>query len=445
MRIKHGISAFLCLAGTLLYGQGAPENADGNWQHWRGPGESGVVSAGNPPLEWSETENIRWKAAIPGKGHATPIIWGDQLILLAAVPTDKRSPAAQDNGEGEGQDWMNPTSTDLIHRFEVISVDKHSGAVNWETTLREELPHSQTHQFGSWASNSPVTDGRHIYAYFGSHGLYCLDMEGRIIWERNLGRMEKRMSFGEGSSPVLYGDWLIVQRDHQGPSALHVLDKLTGETVWESERDEISSWSTPLVIEYRGRAQLVTSATNRVRSYDVRTGKLLWECGGMTGNVIPSPVFAGGLVYLMSGFRGSALLAIDLSKATGDITGTEAVAWSYDQNTPYTPSPVLMDGKLYFLKGNNGYLSCLNAADGAVYYANVRLEGIGNIFSSPVGIGDRLYILGMNGTTCVVSRGETFGVLSRNTLEDKFIASPVVSGDCLYLRGEQNLYCICGE
>jgi outer membrane protein assembly factor BamB len=151
------------------------------------------------------------------------------------------------------------------------------------------------------------------------------------------------------------------------------------------------------------------------------------------------------MVYLMSGFRGNALLAIDLSKASGDITGTDAVVWSYDQYTPYTPSPVLMKGKLYFLKGNNGYLSCLDAADGSVYYTNQRLEGIKNIFSSPIAVGDRLYILGMDGTTCVVRQGERLDVMKQNSLEDKFIASPVVSGDCLYLRGEQYLYCICGE
>lgn len=295
------------------------------------------------------------------------------------------------------------------------------------------MPYSHTHEFGSWASNSPVTNGEHIYAYFGSHGLYCLDMEGQILWERDLGRMEKHMSFGEGSSPILFKDKLIVLRDHQGQSMLHVLDRNKGETLWEVERDEISSWSSPSVIEYNSSLQLVTSATNQIQSYDLETGKVLWECTGLTRNVIPTPLYADGLVYVMSGFRGSALFAIDLSKASGDITDSYAIAWSYDQNTPYTPNPILMDGKIYFLKVNNGYLTCLNAKNGTEYYTNQKLEGIKNIFTSPVGVKDRIYIAGTNGVSCVVKTGETFELSAQNTLDDQF------------LRGVKALYCIAKE
>ena len=195
---------------------------------------------------------------------------------------------------------MSPNTTDNIHRFEVISVDRGNGEILWQTTVREQVPFSQTHQFGSWASNSPVTDGERIYAYFGSHGLYCLDMNGEIVWDRDLGRLEKVMNFGEGSSPALYKDKLIVVRDHQGPSSIYVIDKHTGETIWESERDEISAWATPLVYEFEGHVQILTSATNKIRSYDLETGDIIWECGGMTRNVIPTPVFHNGIVYLAS-------------------------------------------------------------------------------------------------------------------------------------------------
>jgi len=438
-------TALLLMFSGYLLGQSNLPGYENNWAQWRGPYETGVAPAGNPPLEWSETTNIKWKSEIPGIGHATPIIWEDQIILLSAVQTDQKFEPDTTGEEQEERDWMNPKSTEYIHKFVVISVDRTSGEIRWQTTVREELPYSHTHEFGSWASNSPVTDGEHIYAYFGSHGLYCLNFQGEILWERDLGRMEKVMSFGEGSSPTLYKDKLIVLRDHQGQSMLHVLDKSTGDILWEVERDEVSSWSTPAVIEYKGSPQLVTSATNKIRSYNLENGEVLWECGGLTRNVIPSPIYADGMVYLMSGFRGNALLAIDLSKASGDITDSEAIVWKSDQNTPYTPNPVLMDGKIYYLKANNGYLTCVNAKDGTEYYSSQKLEGIKNIFTSPVGVKDRIYVAGTNGVFSVVKHGEAFELLSENTLDDQFFASPVILGNTLFLRGVKALYCVSEE
>jgi len=445
MRTMLSTATFLVVLSGLLYGQANSFDDLGDWTQWRGPFETGVAPAGNPPVEWSETQNIKWKSEIPGIGHATPIIWKDQMVLLSAIQTDQRA-QLEEAGDGGGADWMNPKSTDFIHKFAVISVDRTNGEIQWQTVVREELPYSHTHEFGSWASNSPVTDGERIYAYFGSHGLYCLNLEGEILWERDLGRMEKVASFGEGSSPYLYQDKLVILRDHQGQSAIHVLNKLTGDILWEADRDEVSSWSTPTVVEFEGTAQLITAATNKVRSYDIANGKLLWECGGLTRNVIPSPMYLDGKVYVMSGYRGNALLVIDLDKASGDITGTDAIVWSYDEsNTPYTPSPVLMDGKLYFLKANNGYLSCLDAKDGTVYYESEKLEGIRNIFTSPLGVKDRLYVVGTNGVTSVVKAGEEFEVLTENTLEDEFFASPIVLGNDLYIRGVKAMYCISEE
>lgn len=443
-KILNLATLLFCCAGILI-AQDSPTVDLQNWSQWRGPLTTGVAPAGNPPIKWDEHTNIAWKAEIPGIGHATPIIWKDQIILLSAVQTDKYVEPDTTGKNQDENDWMKPRKTDYIHQFDVISVDRNSGKIRWQTTVREELPHSHTHQFGSWASHSPVTDGKHIYAYFGSHGLYCLNMEGEIQWERDFGRLRKVASFGEGCSPVLYRDNLIVLRDHQGQSVLHVLNKNTGDPIWEVERDEVSSWATPVVIEFMGRTQIITSATNRVRSYDMNSGEVIWECSGMTGNVIPSPVYANGMLYVMSGFRGSALLAIDLSKATGDITDSDAIVWKYDQNTPYTPCPVLMDDKLYFLKVNHGYLTCLNALDGTENYTNQKLGGIKNIFTSPLGVDDRIYITGTDGTTCVIKHGNEYEELALNRLDDSFYASPVVIGDVLYLRGENNLYCISGD
>jgi outer membrane protein assembly factor BamB len=445
MRTILNIATILIFISNYSYGQDKLADYEMNWHQWRGPYASGVAPAGEPPVEWSEGKNVKWKVEIPGKGHATPIIWGNQMILLSAVQTDIKVETEEPEKDQSQNQWMSPTSTEYIHEFVVLSVDKNNGKILWKTIVHEELPHSNTHEFGSWASNSPVTDGVNIYAYFGSHGLYCLDKEGKILWERNFGQMEKVMSFGEGSSPILHEDKLIVLQDHQGQSILYVLDKKTGKDIWKIERDETSSWATPFIVEYNGKTQIVTSATKKIRSYDLINGEVVWECNGMTRNVIPSPVNANGMIYLMSGFRGSSLLAIDLSKAKGDITNSDAIAWQYDQNTPYTPSPVLMDGKLYFLKVNNGYLTCLDAKDGKELYSAEKLEGIQNIFASLVGVEDRIYVTGANGTFSVVKQGADFEVLSQNKLDDGFHASPVVIGNDLFLRGFKYLYCISEE
>jgi len=416
-----------------------PADFTTNWPEWRGLYNSGAASDGNTPAEFSETKNIKWKIEIPGKGHATPIIWGNQIIVQTAVPTDKK--AEKSDAAQSAANPMAPSQTELIHQFTVISVDKTSGKINWQKVVKEELPAERTHELGSWASNSPVTDGENIFAFFGSRGLYCLDMKGNVKWERNFGPMEIVMSFGEGSSPAIYKDKVFIQWDHQGKSYLYALDKKTGKEAWTAEREEITSWATPMVVEVNGKAQVITSATNKVRSYDVETGQIIWECTGMTKNVIPNPMYADGILFLMSGFRGNALKAIDLAKAKGDISGTGAILWEYNQDTPYTPSAVVMDGKLYFLKGNNGIMTCLNAKDGKVLYSNQKLDGITNVFSSPTGSKDKIYVAA-TGVVDVVKAGPEFSLLAKNTLDDTFEASPVVVGNDLFLRGYKYLYCI---
>ncbi|MDB4581534.1 PQQ-like beta-propeller repeat protein [Draconibacterium sp.] len=411
-----------------------------NWAQWRGPLGTGAAVKGNPPTEFSETKNLKWKTEIPGKGHATPLVWEDKIIIQTAVATDEKIEVETNTEESEGQRRMSGNRTDAIHEFKVILVNRENGKIIWQTTVAKELPQESTHNLGSWASNSPCTDGEFIYAYFGSRGLFCLDFEGKLIWERDFGQMEKHMSFGEGASPYLYGKRLFVQWDHEGDSYLYAIDKKTGKDVWKLDRDEGTSWASPFVVEVNGKTQVITSATTNIRSNDFETGELLWASTGLTRNVIPVPVYEDGLLYVMSGFRGSALQAIDLSKAKGDITETDAIIWKYDQETPYTPNPLLMDRKLYFLRVNNGYLSCLDAKDGTVYYSKQKLEGINTIFSSPTGVGDKLYIAAKE-ICLVIKAGENFEILSSNILDDNFHASPVVVDDQLILRGFKSLYC----
>lgn len=432
------ISFSLFLFSLISQAQLKPADFAANWPEWRGLYNTGANPAGNPPVEFSETKNVKWKIEVPGKGHATPIIWENQIIIQTAVPTDI---AVMKSNDAAPANPMSPTQTDLVHQFKVISFDKNSGKINWETVVAKELPLERTHELGSWASNSPLTDGENIFAFFGTRGLYCLDMNGNIKWKRNFGQMDIVASFGEGSSPAISRDKIFIQWDHQGKSSMFALNKKDGTDAWKLDREEITSWATPLVVEVNGKAQVITSATNKVRSYDSETGQIIWECTGMTKNVIPSPMLADGILYLMSGFRGNAIKAIDLAKASGDITGTPTILWEYNQDASYTPSPVLMDGKLYFLKGNSGVISCLNAKDGKVLYSNQKLDGITNIFSSPTGSKDQIYIAATN-VVDVVKAGAEFSLLSKNTLDDTFEASPVVVGNELFLRGYKYLYCI---
>jgi outer membrane protein assembly factor BamB len=382
-------------------------------------------------VEWNENKNIRWKVKIPGKGSSSPIVWGERIFVLAAIPTDKlvepqeteKPPQRPPRGRRR-RPGIEPTT---VQKFSILAIERRTGKILWQRTAKEELPHEGTHLTGTWASNSPVTDGKHVYAYFGSRGLYCYDMEGNLVWSRDFGNMTIRLGFGEGSSPTLHDDKIIVNWDHEGQSFIVALNKETGEEIWRVNRDEITSWTTPIVVEYNGKLQVVTSATNRVRSYDLERGDLIWESSGMTLNTIPSPVAADGMVFATSGFRGNALLAIRLNDAQGDITESKAIVWTLDRDTPYVPSPLLYDETLYFLKRNSGILSCFNAKTGEEYYRQQRVEGLASVYASPVGAAGRVYIAGREGTTVVIQHGTEFKVLARNTLDEGFDASPLLS------------------
>ena len=267
-------------------------------------------------------------------------------------------------------------------------------------------------------------------------------MQGNLVWEKDLGDMTTARNFGEGSSPALHGNTIVVNWDHEGESFIVALDKKTGEEIWKVDRDERTSWATPIVVEHNGKAQVITSATNRIRSYDLATGAQIWECGGMTRNVIPNPVVANGIVYLMSGFRGNALLAINLDKASGDITDSDAIVWRHDADTPYVPSPVLYGDTLYFLQSNKSVISALDVKTGQAHYSRQQLEGASDTFVSPVGAGERVYVTDKNGTTVVIQHGPELEILATNSLDDNFSASAAIAGKEIYMRGHGHLYCI---
>jgi len=441
----YAFAAF-CLAFAVLYGSEDSSDQNMYWPQWRGPEGNGVAPQGDPPTEWTEEKNVRWKIEIPGEGHASPVVWGDKVYILTAIETDQ----AADPGEGESGDdevpsWgrrMGIKKPSKVYEFVIMAIDRKSGKTAWKRTACKELPHEGKHRDGSWASNSPVTDGERVYAFFGSRGLFCYDMDGKPLWEKKLGRMKTKMSFGEGSSPALYNNTIVINWDHEGQSFIIALDKKTGEELWKKDRDEDTTWATPLVVMHKKKPQVITNGSTRIRSYDLATGKLIWECGGMTRNAVPCPVSQDGVVFVMSGFRGSALLAIRLDKASGDITGSDAVEWRHGEGTPYVPSPLLYEDTMYFLQSNNGILSCFDAKTGKANYAQRKLEEVKGVYASPVGADGRVYLAGRNGVVLTIRHGLKYELLATNLLDDSFSASPAIVDQELYLRGHKHLYCI---
>ena len=414
----------------------AAADAAHNWGQWRGPLFTGVAPFADPPTEWSETKNIRWKIDLPGKGHSTPVVWGDRIFVTTAVPFGDPVPppvraGAHDNLQAlSGQECI------------VIAINRRDGKVLWQRTVHKDIPHEGGHETGSFASHSPITDGEHVYASFGSAGIYCLDMDGELKWTAELGHMKTLHGHGEGNSPALDGDTLFINWDQEGPSFLVALDKHTGKERWRTERDEVTSWSSPIILTQDGRKQVVVSATNRIRAYDPETGAVIWECGGMSTNVVASPVSADGMLYAGSSYERRAMVAIRLDGAKGDITRTGQVVWSRNRDTPYVPSPLLYGENLYFLKHYQGALTCVRAKTGEQIYGPQRLPEIYNIYASLAGAAGKIYVTSREGTTVVLKHGDEPLVLARNQLDDTFSASPAMVDGELYLRGGKHLYCI---
>ena len=411
-----------------------------NWHQWRGPEANGVSRTATPPIEWNEGKNILWKVAIDGNGSSTPIIWEDKVFLLTAIDTglvDPSLPKPEDQPDRVfGIKFPNTT-----YRFVVLCLDRETGKELWRRTATENTPREGHHGDNDFASASPTIDGKRLYCWFGSAGLYCYDLDGDKLWERELGKAYMEASLGEGCSPVVHDGKLVIVRDQQRQSYIEVIDAKSGETHWKADRDEPNAWATPRVVEHRGRPQVITAASNMVRSYDLNTGEIIWQCSGLTGNVIPSPVIEDNLVYCMSGYQGYSLLALPLS-ATGDISKSDAIVWQRNRATPYVSSPLLYDGMLYFNQSNQAILSCVDSKTGDSIMDRTRLPGVSNIYASPVGADGRVYVTGRNGTTLVLLRSRELNVLARNELNEQFDASPALAGKQLFLRGSKFLYCI---
>jgi outer membrane protein assembly factor BamB len=435
----------LAVIASLIASNAGAEDVTGNWHQWRGPDSRGVAPDSDPPIEWDEQTNIKWKVEVPGNGSSTPIVWGNQVFILTAVKTDRVGDALPEVEEPEtrgGNPFKIKPPTNY-HQFIVMSFDRQTGKVLWQDTATEQLPHEAYHHDHGYASASPTTDGKHLYASFGSRGIYCYDMQGNKVWDRDLGDMQVMRYFGEGISPALYGDSLIVTWDHEGDSFVVCLDAKSGDEKWKVPRKTGTSWSTPLVLEHDGKAQVIISGGDRLHSYDLATGKVIWECGRAPAAAIPVPVATDKLVFSMTGYPQTSrtLFAVPID-STGDLTDQDKLAWSRDRGTPYVPSPVLLGDTLYYVSSNSGILSSVNASTGDPIIDQKRVTGVRNIYSSPVAAAGRIYLTGRDGKTVVIKDGPELEVIATNELDDRIDASAAIAGDELFLRGKKYLYCI---
>jgi len=436
------IVAALFLTTCVCRGAETIDVASCDWHQWRGPLGTGEAQNADPPSSWKfdaqsgASENIVWKTAIPGKGHSTPIVSGDLVFLTTAAPIGDEfeprysgAPGAHDNAPIRQK-----------HEFLVLAIDRDTGKIRWQKKVHEAIPHEGAHLSASLASASPSTDGKRVYAHFGSYGLYCLDYRGNVLWNKSFGRMNSKHGHGEGSSPALHGATLIVNWDHEKQSFITAVDTNNGEERWRVERDEATSWSSPIIIEHANRHQVIVPGTQRIRAYDLATGNVIWECGGLSANVVATPVAADGMVFVASSYDTRNMLAIRLHGASGNITDTDHVVWSRRERTPYVPSPLLFKRSLYFLRHYQGIMTRVDATTGEENTPPFRLGPIRNVYSSPIAADDRIYVSDLDGTTIVFTHADIPRPIAANSIGEPISASLVAVGKALYIRGETHLF-----
>lgn len=418
---------------------GQSTSPESNWPHWRGPNFTGTSETASPPVEWSEDENLRWKTPLPGLGHSSPVVFGDHVFVTTSIPIGENFPPKPDLATGAHDNLLVSSKW----QFAVLAFHRKTGEILWQTAVHEAVPKEGGHNTGTLASASPTTDGIHVYAFFGSHGLYCLDVKtGKVRWSEDFGDMQTKHGHGEGCSPVLHGDRIFVNWDHEGLSFIGALDKTTGKKIWRKPRNERTTWTSPIVIEHEGKPQLIAAGTERIRAYDPGDGELIWECGGLSDNVVATPVYESGRLLATSSYDFQSMLAIDLVGASGDLTDSDHIKWTRRKRTPYIPSPLLVNGHVFYLAHYQGVLSRVNLKTGDELTGPFRLGNLRDIYASPVAAKGRIYVVDRSGITLVLSDDPEPQPLAQNQLNDRFSATPALVGRALFLRGESFLYCL---
>lgn len=418
-----------------------------DWLHWRGPNASGVAPDATMPTQWSAKENVAWKAALAGVGVSTPIVSGDRVFVTSQIGSGVRRqgnhPRLVQGGDAAAQGERalsavpTPDSDALVFAVEAFSRD--SGQRLWERRIEADGPLTPVHDKHNLSSPSPVTDGTLVYAWFGTGQIAALSRDGRVVWQRHLGKeiAPYDIQWGHSSSPVLHGDLLILLCDHTTASYLLALDKRTGEQRWKADRGKgRSSYSTPLVVEGPSGAELVVNSSERLDGYDPRNGQLLWHTGEDNRFPVPSPVFHNGVIYASRGYRSGPYMAIRPG-GRGDVSGTHTI-WRIATGAPYVSSLLYYDGVIY-MANDVGVLTATGAATGE----RIWQERVDGVFSaSPVAAAGHVYFLSENGDTVVVRAGRPPQVLRRNPLGERAIASPAISRGQLFIRTDNHLFAI---
>ena len=431
-----------------------------NWTQFRGPGGDGVAKESQIPAEWDKEKNIQWKVQIAGFGWSQPIIWGDKVFVTSAVSDKQKKPAAGFGGGGGGfgkGGFGGGRPPDAVYQFEISCLNAADGKVIWKQTAAEQKPTIPIHGSNTYATETPVTDGERVYAYFGMTGVFCYDFSGKQLWKADLGSYTMTMGYGTGSSPVLADGRLFIQCDNEQKSFLAALDAKTGKELWRTPRSERTGWSTPLVWKTKDRTEIVCLGTPKVRAYDPATGKQLWELGGMNGQPHASMVANGDMLFVGTGgspgfgggFGGGGgasggtkpLFAVKAG-ASGDISKSDdAVAWHLTQGGPSMASPLLYEGHIYVLDQRGGLLSCHDAKTGKQVYRE-RLSGGRGFTASPWAGNGKLFCLDDGGQTFVIQAGPEFKLLGKNSIGEMCWSSPAMAGGALFLRTVDYLYCI---
>ena len=416
--------------------------ADDRWPQFRGPGAQGVSDEAGLPTSWSTTENVAWVADIPGLGWSSPIVWDDTVFLTTVVSSEPGEEPV--GGLYRGRETWAPSAVE--HRWLVYAIDADTGAVKWEREVHRGLPQSGHHLKNTLASETPVTDGESVYAYFGNVGVFSLDMEGTTRWSHEVAASDTRLGWGTAASPVLYRDHLYIVNDNDEQSYLAALSTETGGEVWRADRDEGTNWSTPYLWENELRTEIVTTGTDRVRSYDL-DGNILWELTGMSSITIPTPFVEFGMLYLSSGYLGDQNRPVFAIRpgASGDISlgeselSNEYIVWSQPEAAPYNPSPIVY-GDYYYTVLDRGFFTCHDARTGEEVYPQQRIQVGAAFTSSPWAYDGKIFALSEDGDTYVIRAGPTFEVLGRNSLDEFSLATPAIAHGSLFIRTASRLY-----
>ena len=412
-----------------------------NWPQWRGPGGTGVSAETNLPAEWSPAKNIRWKTPVAGRGHSSPVVWGNKIFLTTAIEGDVVPGAKAVTHMDDGKVFLHPDSVgaDRKHTFKVICLNADTGKILWEQTAFEGTPYDDRHRKSSYAASTPATDGKLVYAFFGTEGLFAYDLNGKPAWKAELGKLAT-LGMGTGTSPILHENLVIVQCDEEAGAASFIvaLDKKTGKEVWRTPRKVQASWTTPILVAGTARTELITSGNETVIAYDPATGKELWSHKGVASNAIPSPVANREMVFVSAGFPEKIVMAIKLG-ASGNLG--DSVIWKYAKGTAYVPSPILYGDYLY-LTTDRGILTCLDARTGEVKYEGGRIPIPATFTASPIAFEGKILLTSEDGDTFVVKAGPKHEILGTNSVGEPVYASPAVADGKIFIRGEKNIYCV---